>query len=256
MNFQNIPRDDKVVKAAFIPRPGCVFSFFDYKQIEPRILAYFAALKGDKALAARMIAGDDPYTAILKSIYGDNITPEQRTEGKILFLSLMYGGGVRTIQEQFDIGQREARQLINQFHAGLPVVRKLQDGVAATCRKRGYIRTPWGRHLHMEEYGEHKLLNKLVQGSAAHLMKRALIEVHRWSKKEGIASRMLSVVHDEIVIEGPHGEVGLLHIHIPRIMAEVSDPVLHTVPIGVDHEVGVHTMADKRDYTEYKELPF
>lgn len=254
MNFQNIPRDDKVVKAAFVPRDGCVFSFFDYQQIEPRILAYFASLKGDPALAKRMIDGLDPYTAILVSVYGDKITPEQRQEGKIMFLSLMYGGGVRTIQEQFNVSQAEARKMVNKFHKGLPIVRKLQDGVAATAASRGFVRTPWGRHLHPEQYGEHKLLNKLIQGSAAHLMKRALLLCEQWAIEQKIQSQMLSVVHDEIVWEGPHQELALLNENVPRLMAQAGDPIQSLVPIGVDHEVGVLNMADKQDYSNL--IPF
>lgn len=251
MNFQNIPRDDKVVKAAFVPRDGCVFSFFDFQQIEPRILAFFAAKKGDPALAQRIRDGYDPYTAILISIYGEKITPEQRQEGKILFLSLMYGGGVRTIQEQFNLSSADAKKLINKFHKGLPVVRRLQDGVARTCDARGFIRTPWGRHLHMEEYGEHKLLNKLVQGSAAHLMKRALLGCEEWLIENGARSRMLSVIHDEIVFEGPPSELPILHNFIPQVMASAGDPIGEIVPIGVDHEVGVLNMADKETYGEH-----
>ena len=254
MNFQNIPRDDKVVKAAFVPREGCVFSFFDYQQIEPRILAYFASLKGDPALAQRMIDGLDPYTAILVSVYGDKITPEQRQEGKIMFLSLMYGGGVHTIQDQFNVDQKKARAMVNKFHKGLPIVRKLQDGVARTASSRGFVRTPWGRHLHPEQYGEHKLLNKLIQGSAAHLMKRALLDCEKWAVESGVESQMLSVIHDEIVWEGPPQELALLNDCIPRIMAGAGDPIQEIVPIGVDHEIGTDNMAEKQEYGNH--IPF
>jgi DNA polymerase-1 len=243
-----------VVKTAFVPRDGCVFSFFDYQQIEPRILAYFASLKGDKDLAQRMIDGLDPYTAILVSVYGDKITPEQRQEGKIMFLSLMYGGGVRTIQEQFGVDQAKAKAMVSKFHRGLPIVRTLQDGVARTASSRGFVRTPWGRHLHPEAYGEHKLLNKLIQGSAAHLMKRALLLCEVWAEAEEIESKMLSVVHDEIVWEGPPQELARLNEMVPFLMAKAGDPIQSVVPIGVDHEVGVYNMAEKQTYGNH--IPF
>jgi DNA polymerase-1 len=257
VNFQNIPRDDKVVKAAFVPRPGNVFHFFDFQKIEPCLLAYFAAKKGDPVLAERIRAGIDPYVAILSSIYGEDITEAQRQEGKILFLSLMYGGGINTVSEQFGLTRVEAKALIKKFHDGLPIVRVLQNGVVATANSRGYIRTPWGRHLHMEEYGEHKLLNKLIQGSAAHLMKRALIEVDR--ALTGLDTRMISVVHDEIILDGPHGEADRVHELVPELMTtracEGTD-ITEYVPITVDHEVAVASMADKRDFHDYKAIPY
>jgi len=264
VNFQNIPRDDKVVKRAFVPRDGNVLHFFDYKQIEPRLLAYFAAKKGDPALAQRIRDGYDPYTAILTSIYGENITEAQRQEGKILFLSLMYGGGVKTVMLQFGVSAAEAKKMIRNFHASLPVVRRLQDGVVATAAARGYIRTPWGRHLHLEEYGEHKLLNKLIQGSAAHLMKRAMLAVDdalqgavtEWA---GGGIMGLSVVHDELILEGPHSEAKRMHDTIPFLMTDVAlgdTDIGSVVPILVDHEVASTSMADKRSYEDYRAIPY
>ena len=259
MNFQNIPRDDKVVKRAFIPREGNVFHMLDYKQIEPRLLAYFAAKKGDPTLAQRIRDGLDPYTAILRSIYGENITDEQRQEGKILFLSLMYGGGVRTVSAQFGLNQADAKAMIRNFHKQLPIVRKLQDGVVATASQRGYIRTPWGRPLHLEEYGEHKLLNKLIQGSAAHLMKRAMIRVDRAIGAVGGELLLgLSVVHDEIILEAPHDQAAWIHEHIPPLMTieSAGQDICDIIPIQVDHEVAVANMADKRDYEDYRAIPY
>lgn len=273
MNFQNIPREDKVVKRALVPRPGNVFHFFDYKQIEPRLLAFFAAKKGSPEMAERMRSGVDPYTAILQDRYGANMTEEQRSEGKRLFLSLMYGGGVATVRAQFALackhdpafvkgcrcsGCSTARDIIRKFHDSLPVVRELQDGVVRTATVRGYIRTPWGRHLHLEEHGEHKLLNKLIQGSAAHLMKRALIRVDALLREREADTLMLSVVHDEIILDGPHGEAKDMHVLIPAAMSADSagEDICSVVPIQVDHEVAVLDMGDKRDYSEYEGVRF
>lgn len=274
MNYQNIPRDDKVVKRAFIPRSdGNVFHFLDYKQIEPRLLAYFAAKKGDASMAQRMRDGVDPYTAILFDRYGANMTAEERDEGKRLFLSLMYGGGVATVRAQFGLsckhdpefvkgckcpGCSQARKVIREFHDSLPIVRALQDSVLRTCDRRGYIRTPWGRPLHLQQWGEHKLLNKLVQGSAAHLLKRALILVDQAFTDEGVATLMVSNVHDEIVLDGPYWEAPLIHEKVPHLMTlgAAGPEICDIVPIQVDHEVAVHDMGDKRDYDEWKGIPF
>jgi len=256
----NIPRDDKVVKSAFVPRPGNVFHLFDYKQIEPRLLAYFASKRGDDSLAERIRSGIDPYTSILLPIYGEEISESQRQEGKILFLSLMYGAGVRSVKAQFNLNEADAKALIRRFHKALPIVRVLQDGVVSTANKRGYIRTPWGRPLHLEDYGEHKLLNKLVQGSAAHLMKRAMIRADEWLLDVGIEQGVLglSVVHDEMIFEAPHAMGKALHERIPQLMTieSAGQDICDIIPIQVDHEVAVANMADKRDYDEYVQIPY
>lgn len=256
MNYQNIPRGLDVVKRAFIPKLGAM-SYFDYKQIEPRLLAYFLAQIGDTFLADTLTMGADPYTTIVSGIYGkepEDLTDQERQTGKILFLSLMYGGGVTTVKKQFDVEYIEAKRMIRQFHDAWPGVRRLQDLTAQTAQRRGYIRTPWGRHLHPEEFGEHKLLNKLIQGSAADCMKAALIQVDGWlSDNDAIESHMVSVVHDEIQFDGPLEEAAILHDEIPHLMC-AADPTMagiaDVVPILVDHEVSTTTWADKAPYEE------
>lgn len=249
MNWQNIPRDDKTVKRAVIPKRGS-FSFFDFKQIEPRLLGYFAAKMGDPRLANKVREGFDPYTVIVRGIYGDNVTDEQRQKGKVLFLSLMYGGGVGTIQRQFGVGRDEARAMIDDFHKAWPMVRMLQRSVQETHARRGYIRTPWGRHLHMEEFGEHKLLNKLIQGSAADLMKASLIRMDKWIRSDSdLQSRMVSVIHDEVIFDGPPEEIDWLHENVPPLMRE--DWLTDVIPIDVDHEVSFTSWAEKLGYEDW-----
>ena len=255
MNFQNIPRGLDVVKRAFVPKLGA-FSYFDYKQIEPRLLAYFLAKIGDTQLADALQTLD-PYTAIVAHLYGkapEDLTDEERQTGKILFLSLMYGGGGRTVMNQFGVTYPEAKRQIKQFHDAWPGVRRLQNLCAGQAERRGYIKTPWGRHLHPEPHGEHKLLNKLIQGSAADLMKAALLEVDQWQRDMlGMQSHMVSVVHDEIQFDGPASELWLLHDHVPVLMCEDDDitaEIGEVVPILVDHEVSLTNWAEKEAYCE------
>lgn len=273
MNFQNIPRHDKVVKRAFVPKRGA-FSFFDYSQIEPRLTAYFAAKIGYPEFADQIRAGVDSYTAVAKLITGKSeITDEERQHWKVTYLSLLYGGGVKTIQLQFGNTASEAKSIINTFHKNWPAVRELQNRVQSAHRKRGYILGIDGRHLHMEEFGEHKLLNKLIQGSAAGLIKQAIRNVHRYlrtpqGERVGLTyddpvapevklgprlqSRMVSVVHDELILDGPTHELDTLHIEIPPLMI-VRHDIHEIVPILVDHEVSTTTWADKVGYHEWKE---
>ena len=245
-----------MVKKAFVPKLGA-FSYFDYKQIEPRLLAYFLAKVGDTQLADRLQEGLDPYTAIVAHLYSkapEDLTDNERQTGKILFLSLMYGGGGRTVMNQFDVSYPEAKRMIKQFHAAWPGVRRLQDLCAGQAERKGYIKTPWGRHLHPEEFGEHKLLNKLIQGSAADLMKAALLETDGWlTLNDAIESHMVSVVHDEIQFDGPLDEAAILHDEVPHLMC-AADPTTaeigEVIPILVDHDVSTTNWAEKQPYEE------
>lgn len=234
---------------------GWVLSDFDFSKIEPRLLAYFASKKGDDTLASYLRAGRDPYKAVVSEVYGkreEELTDREYKDGKILFLSLIYGGGVRTIQEQFGFNRNEAKARINQFHRAWPIVRVLQDDVVRIAGRRGFIKTPWGRHLHLEEYGEHKLLNKLIQGSAAHMLKRGLIRTHKWLGESGLESQMILTIHDSIDFDGPADEVSILHAHVPALMA--GEPLIQeVVPVLVEHEVSPLNWADKLSYDEWLE---
>lgn len=250
MNIQNIPKGLEVVRRAFVPRLGA-FSFFDYKQIEPRLLAYYLSQIGDDRLAAYIRSGTDPYTAIVEGIYGPEPTEKQRQDGKVLFLSLMYGGGSKTVMAQFGVTKGTARSMIDSFHDAWPGVSELADILQSTVARRGYIKALDGRHLHMEEWGEHKLVNKLIQGGAAGVMKQALLRVDKhlnggdWGVP--IESRMVTVIHDEIIIDGPEIELSLLHDVIPGLMCDVPK-VNEVVPLLVDHEVSTTSWAEKEAY--------
>jgi DNA polymerase-1 len=158
----------------------------------------------------------------------------------------------------------QAKSLIRTFHDNFPAVRALQDMTIAVHKRRGYIKSLGGRRLHMEEYGEHKLLNKLIQGSAADVMKQGLINVYRagfgiapeffgvnWLPEPGeYATHMISVVHDDIWFDGPVDELEWLHEKVPPLM-DAFPEVSEVVPIIVGHEVSTTNWADKIDYDEW-----
>lgn len=181
------------------------------------------------------------------------VSKEERQTWKIMFLSLMYGGGVRTIQEQFGVDQAEAKRMIRKFHNGWPAVRELSDSVQRVAARRGYIIGIDGRHLHPEQFGEHKLLNKLIQGSAAGIMKRALLNIgrHLW-KDPLLESRPIATVHDSVLWDGPVEEVEVLHNVVPELMRAGFEHVHETVPILVDHEVSTTNWAEKIAYDEWR----
>lgn len=250
------------MKRAFVPKLGA-YSFFDYQKIEPRLLAYYLAIAPDirdDTLARAIREGKDLYREIVGPMLGKapaDLEEEEYQRGKIQFLSLIYGGGVNTIMEQFGISRTEARAVVNSFRTAWPSIQDLQRSLLETHKSRGFIRTPWGRHIHMEEYGEHKLLNKLIQGSAADLMKASLVKIDRWLGEQRMIfgdplfSHMVSVIHDEIIFDGPQGEIEFLHEHIPALMDDARISAI--VPIGVDHEVSVTNWAEKMDYKEWLE---
>jgi DNA polymerase I len=258
VNWQNVPRDDKTVKRAVVPKRGS-FSFFDYKAIEPRLVAYFVGKQGYPEFRDQIVAGIDPYTAVARLVTGkDEVTDEERQVWKRVFLAILYGAGPKRIRETWieetktEISLAEAKRIYKTFHTNWPAVRALQDGVVRAHDRRGYIRAINGRHLHMEEFGDYKLANKLIQGSAAEIMMEAILRVHRYLREHPeIESRMVSVIHDELIFDGPESEIELLHEVIPPLM--VHPVVNEFVPILIDHEVSTTSWAEKVSYEEWLE---
>lgn len=248
MNIQNIPRKDKLVKRAFMPKLDALLCF-DYKQIEPRLLAYFLAVTlGDTTLAERISAGEDPYTVIVEGFYGrSDLTDEERQTGKRLFLSLMYGGGAPTIINQFGVDYATAKGMSNQFHRAWPGVAMLQERINETVRKRGYLLTLAGRHLVPES--EHKSINTLIQGSAAEIMREALVKVHRYTESNLMASHVVLSIHDEIDLDAARDEIPLLVETVPSLMTDYP-AINEIVPIETDCEVCWTTWADKQPYEQ------
>lgn len=284
MNWQNIPRDDKTIKRAILPKRGAL-SEFDFSQIEPRIFGYFCmtGLKDDTIIQV-YADGRDIYREIAARTYAvpyDTITAHQRQiAGKIGFLATLYGAGPKALHEQIGITLAEAKELYNAIHEGWPQLRLLsnppprsfradyQPGlVERILKQRGYIKTPYGRHLHVEKFGGHKMLNKLIQGTAADLMKEALRKVDRAIGIDAtvipgvftdntvgslpLASRMVTSIHDSIGLDGPVEELATLHDLIPDLMR--SKWLTDVIPVEVDHEVSTTSWADMVDYDEWLE---
>lgn len=270
MNFQNIPRDNKTVKQAFIPKRGA-FVFADYSQIEPRLFAYFSAKGlGDTTVADWYREGRDVYREIAGKAMGkpaSEINEEERQLGKVWFLMSLYGAGPRKMAAEIGMEYKEALEFYKAFHAGLPQIKGLSNPppqtprqdytpglVERSLRRRGYLKTPFGMHLHPEQYGEHKMLNKLIQGTAALVMKRALIRVDDALANSAAfpySARMVATIHDEIILDAPQGEVDDLAALLPGVMTD--EPEITTyVPLAVDVEVSTTSWAEKQSYEEWR----
>jgi DNA polymerase I len=235
-----------VVKRAFMPKLDALLCF-DYKQIEPRLLAYFLAKTlGDTTLAERIMAGEDPYTVIVEGFYGrSDLTDEERQTGKRLFLSLMYGGGESTVIAQFGIDWPTAKSMTTQFHRAWPGVRMLQDAIMQTVNTRGYLLTLAGRHLRPES--DHKAINTLIQGSAAEIMRESLVKVHRYLESNLMASHIVLSIHDEIDLDAARAEIPHLVEVVPPMMTDYPE-INAVVPIETDTEICWTNWGDKMPY--------
>lgn len=258
MNVQNIPREDKVVKAAFVPKLDAFF-FADYPNIELKLLAYYLDALGHPSMAQAFRDGADLHVRTAAGVYGvseDAINDKQRQTGKRLNFSIVYGGGIPTLIEQGVARDgKEALDLLRGFHGAWPgigwssKVRKADPGtlmslIEAKVSERGYITTLWGRHLHPRSM--HSALNALIQGCAADLMKWALVRTHHGIRDAGLESHLVNVVHDEVMIDARIPELPWLAANVPDLMT--YDPVQAIVPIRPEPDVSYTTWADKAPY--------
>jgi DNA polymerase-1 len=256
VNFQNIPRTDKEIKRAIRPKLDCL-AFFDYSQIEYRLLAFYLATTapGDDSMAVRLRSGQDAHeaTARLMLGYKDEVplSDDERQVGKTGNFSIVYGGGIPTIQNQLGCDFKEAKRLLRLLKKTLPGVAYLDQIIQQTIDERRYIKTLWGRHLHLdtnipEDKARRKLLNALVQGCAADLKRHALRISARGAKEYGLRSHMVNEVHDEIMWDVDESELPLIAEFVPKWMDYPL--VSQIVPVEVDMEVSYSTWADKEPY--------
>lgn len=242
-NTQNIPRSDKTIKRAFIPKLDA-FMFYDYKAIEVRLLAYYMARSiGDDSLATEIIDGLDPHLETAKGLYpGRQISDEMRQHGKTMNFSIIYGGGRPTIMRQIGCSWEEADRLLKAYHHHRPGIVELANAVKERYKERGYIHTLFGRRLRPAD--DHKALNALIQGCAADLMRHAVIAVHH--NLELFESHIVNIIHDEIMLDCRKSELEELHDWIPRSM--IDSRIEEYVPIAVDCEVSYTNWSEKEEY--------
>jgi len=243
MNVQNIPRSQKDVKRAFRPKNDA-FLFFDYKAIEVRLLAYYLAVGvRDYSLVEEITAGLDPHYETAKGLYGkEDISDEERQVGKTLNFSIIYGGGTPTIMRQLGVEYQEARRLLGAYHDTRPGINILRNSLDSVLDARGYLINSHGRHLHVQD--SHKALNALIQGSAADVMREAVVKV--FTVLAPMQSHIVNIIHDEIMIDAAESEIPIIVEHIPNMMRPKR--INKVIPIDVDCEYSDTTWADKKEY--------
>lgn len=210
-NLQNIPiRDDdgKEIRKSFVPEPGCLFFSADYSQIELRIMAH---LSQDEHMLDAFRSGTDIHAATAAKIWHvpvEEVTPEQRKKAKQANFGIIYGISTYGLAQRMNISNSEARQLIDDYFVTFPRVKAYMDEAIATCREKGYAETIYHRRRYLPDiasrnatvrgFAERNAINAPIQGSEADIIKVAMIHIFKRFATEGLRSRMILQVHDEL----------------------------------------------------------
>ena len=210
-NLQNIPirnEDGKEIRKAFIPDDGCEFFSADYSQIELRIMAH---LSGDPHMIEAFQKGQDIHAATAAKIYKidlSQVTREQRSKAKTANFGIIYGISVFGLAERLNVDRKEAKELIDGYFQNYPHVKEYMDESIRSAREKGYIETIFKRRRYLPDinshnavvrgYAERNAINAPIQGSAADIIKVAMIRIYRRFKEEGLQSKMILQVHDEL----------------------------------------------------------
>jgi DNA polymerase I len=236
-----------------VPRSGWTFLVADYSQIELRIMAH---LSGDPAFIEAFRQGGDIHrqtAALIFNVPADRVTPDMRGRAKTINFATIYGQGAFALSRQLGISQDEARSFISRYFERFAGVRAFLDRQIQLARERGYVETLFkrrryipeirDRNFNMRAYGERNAQNSPLQGSAADLIKLAMIRISDAIQEEGLRSRMLLQVHDELVFEVPPDEVEQMRDLVRSHMEQV---VALDVPLVVDIGVGPNWLEAKR----------
>jgi DNA polymerase-1 len=249
-NLQNIPirtAEGRRVREAFIAPPGCRIVSADYSQIELRIMAH---ISGDANLVRAFEQGMDVHRATASEVFGvapDAVSSEQRRYAKTINFGLIYGMGAFGLASSLGIEQKAARDYIERYFQRYPDVKRYMDETRIAAKEHGYVQTVFGRRLWLPEINspngprrsgaERQAINAPMQGTAADLIKLAMIEIQRVLDAGAHATRMIMQVHDELVFEVPEAELDWARREVPRLMAGVAQlkvPLLAEVGVGAN----------------------
>ena len=247
-NLQNIPirgEDGKEIRKAFIPEPGCLFFSADYSQIELRVMAH---LSQDPHMIEVFRKGKDLHAATAANIYKKDITEvtrDERTKSKRANFGIIYGITVFGLTERLDISRDEAKMLIDGFFTTFPEVHDYMEKSKEVAREKGYVTTLFGRRRYLPDinshnatvrgFAERNAINAPIQGTAADIIKVAMIRIHNRFKTEGIRSKMILQVHDELNFSVyPEEKERVEKI----VLEEMQQAIELTVPLVADSGFG------------------
>ncbi|MBY0490204.1 MAG: DNA polymerase I [Gemmatimonadaceae bacterium] len=254
-NLQNIPIRRELgrdIRRGFVPRTGWRLLSADYSQIELRLLAHLSA---DPAFVSAFQAGGDIHKQTAAIIFGvalEDVTSEMRARAKTINFATIYGQGAHALSRQLRISNAEAKAFIETYFERFAGVKQFLDRCVADAREKGYVETLFKRRRYIPElkdrnfniraFGERVAGNAPIQGSAADLIKLAMLRVHAALTREGLAARMLLQVHDELVFELPPDEEGALRTLVKR---EMEGAAVLNVPLLVEMGLGTDWVAAK-----------
>jgi DNA polymerase-1 len=235
-NLQNIPirtEEGRRIRQAFVAPAGHVLLAADYSQIELRIMAH---LSGDQGLLDAFAAGADVHRATAAEVFEvdiDDVSANQRRSAKAINFGLMYGMSAFGLGKQLGIPRNEAQEYIDLYFDRYPGVRAYMDDTRESAAQRGYVETVFGRRLYLPEinarnaqrrqYAERSAINAPMQGTAADIIKRAMIRVHDWLQGADAGGRMIMQVHDELVFEVAAERVDAFSSEVADIMCGAAD---------------------------------
>jgi DNA polymerase I len=247
-NLQNIPirtAEGRRIREAFIADQGCHIVSADYSQIELRIMAHISQ---DANLLRAFEAGEDIHRATAAEIFGVELAAvdaEQRRYAKVINFGLIYGMSAFGLARALEIERAAASQYMDRYFTRYPEVKRYMDETRARAKEDGYVETVFGRRLWLPEIrsgnaarrqaAERAAINAPMQGTAADLIKMAMIQVQDWIVKDNLAARLIMQVHDELVLEVPDAEVDAVRRTLPRLMTGVAKL---SVPLTVDVGTG------------------
>jgi DNA polymerase-1 len=247
-NLQNIPvrtPEGRRIREAFVAPPGHQIVSADYSQIELRIMAHISE---DRGLLEAFARGEDIHRATAAEIFGRDpreVSSEERRYAKVINFGLIYGMSAFGLAQQLGVERATAQAYIDSYFARYPGVAKYMESTRQSAREQGYVETVFGRRLWLPEIrsssparragAERAAINAPMQGTAADLIKLAMIAVQGWIDAGGLGMKLIMQVHDELVLEVPEGELARAREELPRLMTGVASL---RVPLVVDIGVG------------------
>lgn len=247
-NLQNIPVRKKLgaqIRNMFVAAPGMCLVDADYSQIELRILAH---ISGDETMREAFLSGEDFHTVTASNVFNipvDEVTPTLRSRAKAVNFGIVYGISAFSLAQDIGVYQSEAKAYMDAYLAKYHGVREYMSAIVDKAKAEGYVATMYGRRRYLPElkssnfntraFGERVALNMPIQGTAADIIKLAMVAVYRRLKSEGLRARLVLQVHDELIVECPEAEG-------ERVKTILSEEMEHaaalTVPLTVDAHIG------------------
>ena len=252
-NLQNIPVRKELgseIRKMFVAAPGCVLVDADYSQIELRLLAH---ISGDETMKNAFLTGEDIHAVTASQVFGiplDEVTPQQRSHAKAVNFGIVYGISAFSLAQDIGVRPAEAKAYIDAYLEKYHGVREYMERVISEAKANGYVETLFGRRRPLPElkssnfntrsFGERVARNMPIQGTAADIMKLAMVNAHRRIQAEGLRSRLILQVHDELIAECPEDEAE----HVKALLEEeMSGAVQLDVPLTANAKIG-HTWAE------------